>query len=178
MSIPEGFICQIKDLDVGSNEVDVEVEKDRERYAKTALMMFHPFRCLEDLQLNGSYWETFDFCRTRQFTATDVGSSGDSQKVANSDPRVTSFWKKGFEILQNIDDQMTVSQSNVQTVDRLTSRTECKEEEGEKDTNKKEFEEESNIQDISFSAIKTEKTRRTPAAAQRNVTGTTPTHLS
>ena len=75
---------------------------------------------------------------------------GDSQQVTNSDPYVSSFWKKGFEILQNIDDQMTVSQNNVRTVDRLTSRTECKEEDREEDTNKKELDEESNIQDISF----------------------------
>ena len=113
-------------------------------------MMFHPCCCLEDLQTNGSYWETFDFCRTKYFAATDGGSSGESQQVTNRDPDVTLFWKKGFEILQNIDDQMTVSKSNVRTVDRLTSRTECKEEEGEEDTNKKELDEETNLQDISF----------------------------
>ena len=45
---------------------------------------------------------------------------------------------------------MTVSKSNVRTVNGLTSRTECKEEEGEEDTNKKELDGKNNIQDISF----------------------------
>ena len=45
---------------------------------------------------------------------------------------------------------MTVSKSNVRTVDRLTSKTECKEEEGEEDTNKKDLDDENNVQDISF----------------------------
>ena len=51
---------------------------------------------------------------------------------------------------KNIDNQMTVSKSNVRTADRLTSRTECKEEEGEGDTNEKDLDDENNVQDISF----------------------------
>ena len=61
------------------------------------------------------------------------------------------FRKKGLKYyLQNIDDQMTVSKSNVRTVDRLTSRIECKEEEGEDDTNETYLDDENNVQDISF----------------------------
>ena len=178
VSIPEGFMCRIKDLHIGSNEVDAEVEKTRERYAKTALMMFHPFRCLEDLQTNSSYWEMFDFCRTKHFASNDMRSSKESQPTIDWDPGVTSFSKKGFEILQNIDNQMTVSKSNVRTVDRLTSKTECKEEEGEEDTNKKDLDDENNVQDISFSVIKTKKTEMRPTVTQRKVTGITHTHLS
>ena len=73
---------------------------------------------------------------------------------------------------------MTVSKSNVRTVDRLTSKTECKEEEGEEDTNKKDLDDENNVQDISFSVIKTKKTEMRPTATQRKVTGITHTHLS
>ena len=36
VSIPEGFMCQIKDLHIGSVEVGAEVEKTRERYANLA----------------------------------------------------------------------------------------------------------------------------------------------
>ena len=114
-------------------------------------MMSRPFRCLEDLQTDGSYWEMFDFCRTKHFASNDhMKSSKESQPTIDWDPGATSFSKKGFEILQNIDDQMTVSKSNVRTVDRLTSRTECKEEEGEGDTNEKDLDDENNVQDISF----------------------------
>ena len=84
VSIPEGFMCQIKDLHISSVEVDAEVEKTRERYAKTALMMFHPFRCLEDLQTDGSYWEMFDFCRTKHFASNDhMKSSEESQPITD-----------------------------------------------------------------------------------------------
>ena len=55
MSIPEGYMCQIKDLPIGFNEVSIEEEDNRERYAKTALIMFSPFCCLEELVTNCSY---------------------------------------------------------------------------------------------------------------------------
>ena len=58
--------------------------------------------------------------------------------------------KKGFEILQNIDDQMTVSKSNIRTTDRLTSRTKYEEIMTEDISNKKEIDEENNLQDIAF----------------------------
>ena len=88
-------MCQIKDLHIGSAEVDAEAEKTRERYAKTVLLMFHPFCCLEDLQTNGSYWEMFDFCRTKHFASNDhMKSSKESQPTIDWDPDVISFSKK------------------------------------------------------------------------------------
>ena len=45
---------------------------------------------------------------------------------------------------------MTVSKSNARTVNRLTLRTECKEEVGEGGTNKKDLDDENNVQDISL----------------------------
>ena len=36
VSIPDGFLCQIKDLHLGSRDVTPEVNNNRERYAKNS----------------------------------------------------------------------------------------------------------------------------------------------
>ena len=53
--------------------------------------MFYPFRKLEDLKTNGSYWNTFS-----------------NQLKKYIEQNGTKFWKKGFEILQNIQDRLTM----------------------------------------------------------------------
>ena len=50
--------------------------------------MFYPFRQLNDLKYNGSYWRLFH---------------NELRKHINQE--TTVFWKKGFEILQNIQDR-------------------------------------------------------------------------
>ena len=150
VSIPEGHMCQIKDLEIGSGEVNVEVENNREWYAKIELILFHPFCCLQDPQTNASYWNTFDVCRTNHFAGTTEETSDNSHHVSTWNPSATSIWEKGFEILKNIDNQKTVSKSNVRTGDRLTSKTRYEEEEDQNDTNNNEMNEEDNIQDILF----------------------------
>jgi hypothetical protein len=63
----------------------------REVYAKMALMMFYPFRKLSDLTSDKSYWKKFH------------------QELTNHNKNEeTIFWKKGFEILQNIQDRDTL----------------------------------------------------------------------
>ncbi len=54
--------------------------------------MFYPFQCLDDLKFNGSYWEKF------------------SQEIhyCHLDSKSTKFWEKGFEILQNINNRLTL----------------------------------------------------------------------
>ncbi len=63
----------------------------REMYAKTALLMFYPFRQSNDLKYNGSYWRLFH---------------NELEKHINKEDTV--FWKKGFQILQNIQDRSTL----------------------------------------------------------------------
>ncbi len=60
-------------------------------YAKIVLLMFYPFRQLNDLKCDGSYWEMFH---------------DELEKYINKEDTV--FWKKGFEILQNINDRSTL----------------------------------------------------------------------
>ena len=61
-------------------------------YAKMALIMFYPFCGLSDLTCIGeSYWKTFH-----------------QELTSHCSKKVTKFWKKGFEILQNIQDRLTL----------------------------------------------------------------------
>jgi len=60
-------------------------------YAKMALLMFHPFCHLTDLTFEESYWKKIHQELTKH------------NKNEN-----TIFWKKGFEILQNIQDRDTL----------------------------------------------------------------------
>jgi hypothetical protein len=62
-----------------------------EMYAKIALLMFYPFQQLNDLEYNRSYWKLFH---------------NELEKHTNKEETV--FWKKGFEIFQNIQDRSTL----------------------------------------------------------------------
>ena len=58
---------------------------------KMAPLMFYLFRSLADLRIEGSYWEKI------------------SQQLQSHLEHVkTIFWHKGFDILQNINDRMTL----------------------------------------------------------------------
>eukprot|EP00956_Cyclotella_meneghiniana_P030273 scaffold75683_cov50-Cyclotella_meneghiniana.AAC.1 len=52
-------LCSIEHLQLDSTNVNIITEQTREYYAKTALLMFYPFRCIEDIMLDGSHWKLF-----------------------------------------------------------------------------------------------------------------------
>jgi hypothetical protein len=56
------------------------------------LLMFYPFRCLNDLTIEGSYWERFYQELQRHL----------EQKITNF------FSQQRFRVLQNINDRMTL----------------------------------------------------------------------
>ncbi len=60
-------------------------------YAKMALLMFYPFQQLTDLTCKKNYWKEFH-----------------SELTKHNKNEETIFWKKGFEILQNIQDRDTL----------------------------------------------------------------------
>jgi hypothetical protein len=60
----------------------------REDYAKIALLMFHPLQKLDDIMMDGSYWKLF-YRDLRKFKRNEM----------------TTMWKKGFEILENIENR-------------------------------------------------------------------------
>ena len=114
VSLPKGKLCKIEDLELNSSNPSVETVSCREDYAKMALLMFYPFRHIDELKLNGSYWEKFN--KERE---TWIG-----QKNTNS-PITTEFWPKGFEILQNIQDRMTLDKKIKRARDPTTKITTC-----------------------------------------------------
>ena len=59
ISLPQGKLCCLEDLELNCDLLTGVVRDKRELYAKMALLMFYPFRKLEDLKTNGSYWNTF-----------------------------------------------------------------------------------------------------------------------
>ena len=60
-SIPKGGLCQIKELGLNLMDPSENLLENRERYAKTALLLFYPLRTLDDIQINGSYWKSLTF---------------------------------------------------------------------------------------------------------------------
>ena len=103
-SLPEGKLCKLEELELGSECPSQGATEKREDYAKMALLMFYPFRDREDLlKVNGSYWELFDQEREKSFICQDS----------------TTFWPKGFEILQNIQDRMTLDKKMTRARDPI-----------------------------------------------------------
>ena len=90
--MPGDKLCPIEELELRvTNLNEITIEKC-EMYAKMALIMFYPFRGLSDLTCIGeSYWKTFH-----------------QELTSHHSKKVTKFWKKGFEILQNIQDRLTL----------------------------------------------------------------------
>ena len=91
IALPKGKLCLLDELDLNCTNPPHHVVDKREMYAKIALLMFYPFRQLNDLKYNGSYWRLFH---------------NELKKHINKENTV--FWKKGFEILQNIQDRSTL----------------------------------------------------------------------
>jgi hypothetical protein len=99
-------LCSIFNLQIGKMECDENTTELREEYAKLALLMFYPLRKLEDIQIDGSYWnlfqrELFLFKRNEK----------------------TKMWKKGFEILQNIENRHLLQSDTPKQLDYITKYT-------------------------------------------------------
>ena len=99
-------ICKIELLDLGRTETNPIAKEFREEYAKTALMMFYPFRDKTDLMINNSHWMLFE---------------QELNKYNSGEPTV--FWQKGFEILQNIEDRKNLQHNIEKREDKVTRET-------------------------------------------------------
>ncbi len=71
--------------------------------------MFYPFRQLNDLKFDESYWKLFH---------------KELEKHINKEDTV--FWKKGFEILQNIEDRSTLEKHAKRARDPISIATKNK----------------------------------------------------
>ena len=91
-------LCDVKSLDVLDNEpIDSGKQQRRERYAKTAMMLFFPFSRAEDLTEDDSYWQKF----------VAVGGTeeydGEIDDTVGLNPSSPQFWNRGRMILENIE---------------------------------------------------------------------------
>ena len=111
------------------NDCDENIREMHEDYAKIALLMFCPFRKLEDIQLDGSYWKLFH---------------RELQMFKNH--KVTTMWLKGFEILQNIEHRRAMQHDTPKRPDIVTKNTYNKlDTEGKSTTRKQSHDEVPNI---------------------------------
>lgn len=109
ISLPPGRICSIENLEWNRTEGNETVDKFRDDYAKLALLMFYPFRTLADLKLDGSYWKRF---------STELSCYKNGKDF--------TFWEKGFDILQNIQDRVTLEKDLKRARDPVTLQTFCR----------------------------------------------------
>ena len=91
IALPKGELCPLDELDLNCTNPPQHVVCKRELHAKMSLLMFYPFRQLNDLKCDGSYWKLFH-----------------NEIVRYNNNEETVFWKKGFKILQNIQDSSTL----------------------------------------------------------------------
>ena len=108
VSLPRDRLCDIEVLNIHCDEPNDPTSKLREDYAKIALIMFYPYRTIDDLRLHNSYWNRF-MC--------------EYNKHKNNNE--TKFWKKGFEILQNIQDRQTLEKGLKRARDPIALSTSC-----------------------------------------------------
>ncbi len=89
--MPKDKLCSLNELQLNAkNPTEDSIDK-REMYVKMALLMFYPFQQLTDLTCKKRYWKKFH-----------------SELTKHNKNEETIFWKKGFEILQNIQDRDTL----------------------------------------------------------------------
>ena len=118
----KGKLCGIQILgfkmdpttgDIVLETTDKALLQYREDYAKMALLMFYPFRCINGLKLEDSYWNKYskelsdysNYIKRRKAEQNERGTDGRQERHGqreNEEWPKGRFWEMGFEILQNI----------------------------------------------------------------------------
>jgi len=106
MSLPRDKLCPMEELDLGNTKPAEQSHDKREMYAKMALLMFYPFRTLNDLKRKDSYWKLFN-----------------KERLRHIQKRKNKFWSKGFEILQNIEDRSNIQKKLKRARDPISMET-------------------------------------------------------
>jgi hypothetical protein len=91
IGLPKDELCALDELQLNAKNPTEESIDKHEMYAKMALLIFYPFCQLTKLTSKKSYLKKFH----RELTK-------------HNNKENTIFWKKGFEILQNIQDKDTL----------------------------------------------------------------------
>ena len=142
ISATSGKLRNIEDLEflnMHDNASDSTVQKMREDYGRSALMLFYPFRITDDLESDdGSCWKKFveqlDLEKERDSSdeeEDDVVLPEEREEGASVDED-PSMWRRGFEILQNIQDRLTTEKNAVRARDLVQRATQAKADTGER----------------------------------------------
>ena len=125
-------LCDVELLCLNISEVDDYTTTLRKNYAKMALLMFHPFRTVQDIQVKDSFWKMYK-------NQLDMYKSKDLQAKC-------TFWVEGFRILQNMQDRITLQKHLCRARDPILLQTKCKQPENKKNLTNQD--KESTIPDI------------------------------
>jgi hypothetical protein len=106
ITLPPRKLCSLEELELQQDKPTEESCNKRKMYAKMALLMFYPFCQLNKLTCAGSYWKKF---------------YKELQHHLNKE--TTKFWKKGFNILQNIEDRSTLQKHLKKAMDLIAMST-------------------------------------------------------
>ena len=127
ISLPGGKLCDIRLLKLTDLDVDETTNEYREYYAKMALLMFYPFRTLDDLKIDGSYWTKFRH-ELEEYSKDSISTERSQEQKAHTeeDDRRYKFWPRGFVILQNFQDRLTLEKELKRARDPILLKTACK----------------------------------------------------
>ena len=112
----------ISQLEMRNRRPSSAVIKVREEYAQMALLLFYPFRTRSDLKQHGSFWNKY-----------------------RSSVHDGTFWSKGLEILQNIQDINYNCTQLTKPIDPITATTTLKEHEKDKELARSDDNEENTV---------------------------------
>lgn len=103
-------LCGLANLNIDSasstSKSSIIIDEYREDYARIALLMFYPYRKLEDIMINGSYWAVFK-----------------RELDLYRQEKETTMWRKGFSILQNIENRKMLQSHRNNLADEITDKT-------------------------------------------------------
>lgn len=116
ISLPDNGLCRIEELEFGSIDPSTSAVDKREKYALLSMLMFYPFRSLDDLKGDdGTYWTKFSSLLSH--SDRDDKMNVDLMNVDNH-----SLYEFGIDILYNIEERQAI-QSMKSASELLTKQT-------------------------------------------------------
>jgi hypothetical protein len=128
-------LCTMKSLVLlDDSPADDRTLQHRERYAKTAIMLFYPFRKADDLVESGTHWQTFlDVGGTKKYDEALYDTHG-------LNPTTRQFWNHGRLILQNIETRNIAEKEMKRPMSKITYLTETPKSTGQRKRERKDEE--------------------------------------
>ena len=95
-SLPSGKLCDIRLLKLTKFDVDETTREYREYYSKMALLIFYPFRTLDNLKIGCSYWRKFRD-ELDEYTKETKAKTADKEEFVEN----INFRKRGLLFFKN-----------------------------------------------------------------------------